>query len=249
MSIKLNSALAGLAMAVGVALSAENAEADGMPTRGKMAAPAAPSAFSWTGYYFGGHIGGAWSDSKYTVYATGFPAATEAFDAASVSGGVQFVFQGQIGRFVVGTEVSLTGVNLEERRTSAAFPNRIFQSDIDWLITLAPRIGIAIDNWHLYLKGGLASADISRATYTAGSNAQRNGSTHIEKGWVIGGGFEMAMSPIMTLGMDYSYFMIDVPNRANGLPQFDAVGGGTRFLDHEVNVHSLTARLNFKLGQ
>ena len=249
MAKRMKSAFAGLVVALGAASAATGVMADGMPA-GKMAAPAPAmsSAFNWSGFFVGGNIGGAWSDASYSVNAVGFPAATEAFDTSSFIGGVQAIYQGQWGNLVVGVEAGLTGGSFEDSRVSTNFANRTFQSDIDTIFTLTPRLGYAANNWLLYVKAGYANADISRATYTTTTGAQRNGGSHREDGWVVGGGLEMAVSSNVTLGLDYSYLQFDVPNRNNGISQVDFVGGGTRFLSHDADIHMLTARINFKLG-
>ena len=55
----MKSRLAVLGMAAALALGASQANADGY-----VRAPAYAAPFSWTGFYLGGNVGGAWSDTQ-----------------------------------------------------------------------------------------------------------------------------------------------------------------------------------------
>ncbi len=239
--IKSSTVIAGIALAIGGVIASVGAMADGMPAYGKMAAASAgPAGFNWSGLYAGGNIGGVWSNVDHNLtFSTG---ATEKynFDKNSFAGGGQFIYQGQWGNFVIGTEISLTGFNLADRTRT---------SDIDWLFTLSTRLGYAVNNWLVYVKGGYAGADVYRGGGVASSGFQITGTNRHEDGLTFGGGFEMAMSPFATLGLDYSYVNIEPISRLAS-PQYVAPGvtvGQNKVGD--VEFHLLTARLNFKLGQ
>ena len=199
----------------------------------------------------GGNIGGAWSNVDHNVtYSTG---ATEKynFDKDSFAGGGQFIYQGQWGNFVIGTETSLTGFNLADTKVvnPAILANRTRTSDIDWLFTLSTRLGYAVNNWLVYVKGGYAGAEVHRGGGIASSGFQITGMNRREDGLTFGGGFEMAVSPFVTLGLDYSYVNIEPVSRLAS-PQYVAPGftvGQNKVGD--VELHLLTARLNFKLGR
>ena len=144
----------------------------------------------------------------------------------------------------------LTGFDLAQSRN--ALPNvvadRTRQSDIDWLFTLTPRIGYAVDRWLVYIKGGYANAEVFRGTTVSSTSFQLTGTNRREDGWTIGTGFEVAMASWVTLGLDYSYVNID-PKARPGTPQFLAanVTAGTATTS-DAEIHLLTARLNFKVG-
>lgn len=234
----------GAAMALSVVATA--ALADGAPKR---AVPVGPAPFSWTGFYLGGNAGGAWSSLDQNVtFATG---ATEkfSFDPSSFAGGVQAGYQVQMGAIVLGVEVGLTGFDLRDRRVATVQANTVRQSDVDWLFTVTPRIAYAADKWMAYFKGGYANAEVARHT-TLLDGSQRTGGQYREDGWTIGGGFEYAIASWVSLGVDYSYVNIDPRSSRVGVqPQFLAAGapfGISR--NSEVDLHLVTARINFKIG-
>ena len=119
-------------------------------------------------------------------------------------------------------------------------------SDIDWLFTLTPRIGYATSNWMVYFKGGYASAEVFRGTERANTGLQLTGNNRREDGWTIGGGVAFAVTPNVSIGLDYSYVNLEVKPRPT---QFVASGVtlGTAVLS-DVDMHLVTARVNFKLG-
>lgn len=243
----LKVAVAGCAA---LALTAAAAHADGMAKRGGSVkdAPVAAAPFSWTGFYVGGNIGGAWSDRSQNVTFPNGNSQVFKFDEDSFAGGVQAGYQVQMGAIVLGLETGLTGFDLAGQRAvdPAVFANRTRQSDIDWLFTLTPRIGFVMDRWMVYLKGGYANAEVFNGTTNTTTGALVTGSNRREQGWMIGTGFEVAVAPWVSLGLDYSYVSIE-PNARPGGPQFQPLGAGTS-INSDIDLHLLTARINFKLG-
>lgn len=243
----LEIAVAGCAA---LALTAFAANADGMAKRGGSVKSAAvvEAPFSWTGFYVGGNVGGAWSERTSN---TTFPNGNTqlfTFDEDSFAGGVQGGYQAQFGTIVVGLEMGLTGFDLAGRRVAdpAVIADRTRLSDVDWLFTLTPRIGFAMDKWLVYLKAGYANAEVFTGTSLTSTDAQRTGVNRRDDGWTIGTGFEVAVAPWVSLGLDYSYVSIE-PNARPGGPQFQPLGAGTA-INSDIDLHLLTARINFKLG-
>ena len=250
--MKSSTIFAGIAFAIGAAIASTGALADGMPAHGKMsAAPAHAAGFNWTGLYVGGNIGGAWSNVDHNL--TYLSGVTEKFnfDKDSFAGGGQFIYQGQWGNFVIGTEASLTGFDLADSKVAnpANIANRTRTTDVDWLFTLSTRLGYAVNNWLIYVKGGYAGAEVHHGSRFTSTGFQVTGTNRREDGLTFGGGFEMAVSSFVTLGLDYSYVNIEPVSRS-GSPQYVAPGFTVgRNLVNDVELHLLTARINFKLGR
>src|SRR5205814_4862744 len=80
--------------------------------------------FTWTGFYVGAQIGGAWAKSDWTYqninpYDSLGPAgpitgSANSFSMSALAGGVQFGFNYQINRLVLGVEGSWTATGLSQ---------------------------------------------------------------------------------------------------------------------------------------
>ncbi len=242
---------AALAGCSAIALLATGALADGMPSRGGSIkdAPVAAAPFSWSGFYVGGNVGGAWADLSHTTTTATNDSATLNFDPSSFAGGVQGGYQIQMGAMVFGLEMGLTGFELSQRRDfdPAFVVGRTRRVDVDWLFTLTPRIGFASDKWMVYLKGGYANADVSTSVYNTANDFQRTGTNRRQDGWTIGTGFEYAVNSVVSMGVDYSFVQID-PKRRPAFTQFDPLSTTNSGRFSDIDLHLVTARINFKLG-
>jgi outer membrane immunogenic protein len=110
--------------------------------------------FSWTGFYVGGNIGGAWSQG--TV--------TDSFNNLTFSNGSNGAFIGggeiggnyQINNFVAGLEWDFDWA-ANSNNTSAGIPvaGTVLQvaSNNRWITTLAARFGVAANNLAVLWKG------------------------------------------------------------------------------------------------
>src|SRR5450432_613499 len=66
----------------------------------------------WTGFYIGGHLGGAWSDGQWAdVTWTGERVSN---NASGIFGGGQIGYNLQFGHVVLGVEASLSGTTLTD---------------------------------------------------------------------------------------------------------------------------------------
>jgi len=83
----------------------------------------------------------------------------------------------------------------------------------DWLFTLRPRIGWAINNnWLLYATGGLAVTNL-RAGWTfletTFGNVAAGSASGTKAGWTVGAGVETKLSGGWGLGLEYLYVRFD----------------------------------------
>jgi outer membrane immunogenic protein len=215
-----------------------------LPARVARPAPveAVPVAvYNWSGFYFGGQIGGAWSESRYTLaQAPG----TEAFehDPSSWFGGGHVGLQGQWGSWVLGIEGTYSATNLKSTVTGVVLAGRLRTLDIDGVASVVGKLGFAGGNWLLYAKGGLALADID--TFAINPATGVNGSTSGWKtGWTVGGGIDYLITPNWIIGVDANYYRFSFDRSgtfSDGTP-FQYTGTRSEII-------SATARLSYKFG-
>ena len=112
---------------------------------GRRGGPAyAPTGASWSGVYFGAHVGGGWGDvdineTAFLSYG-GVPilSGTQSHDTSGWLAGVHLGAMKQFGSFVIGTEFSLSGADINgsapiasaspRRRTAMSDPSVIPRS-------------------------------------------------------------------------------------------------------------------------
>jgi outer membrane immunogenic protein len=160
------------------------AQAADMPVKAPPPAPA-PVMYNWTGFYIGGHVGGAWvnrdRDHRFDARDRCFSGEWGIVcfddhgrgdnDGNFIAGG-QIGFNYQVGQWVWGVEGQISAVvsdnNDDDDRcgffTFNGVRDHLFRcrQDHNWVATAAVRLGIAVGqtgNWLLYVKGGAAFAD------------------------------------------------------------------------------------------
>ncbi|MBV8661597.1 MAG: porin family protein [Hyphomicrobiales bacterium] len=209
-------------------LAASAAGAADVPTTKAPPAPAPlPPPFNWTGFYFGGNIGGAWGMGSPSVSAlvNGVPAFTNFIptrfgsEPTSWIGGVQAGYNYQYGQAVVGIEGDIDWTDLSRQATTtitgAAAPFSVTSTGmarLDWIGTLRGRVGYAFawDNRMLvYGTGGLAYAGVTNAgTVTFNTIGQEWSATNNPTafGWTVGGGLEYALTDNVTIRGEYLFY-------------------------------------------
>lgn len=228
----------GAAVALAGALSATAATADGYYR--PRATYAAPEIMTWTGFYIGAHLGGAWSDVDWAnVTLTGERVSN---DASGFIGGGQIGYNQQIGNIVFGVEATLSGTTLSDDARSVFLPATVtYSTDINTLVTVTGRMGFASNQWLVYAKAGWAGAQVD----ISGRNValpDRFSFDDWRNGWTVGAGLEYKVARNISLGVEYSF--IDLGSETNA--------GITRALipvtvrDHDVQIQSATARINFQ---
>ncbi|HZT27939.1 MAG TPA: outer membrane beta-barrel protein [Pseudolabrys sp.] len=160
-------------------------------------APSSPplsAAPSWTGFYIGGQVGGAWAHRSVTYTAndpiaallvngtltgTGQPFAPNKFDMSGVVGGIELGYNWQFNRnWLLGFETDFSGSSLKGTGNStsvfatvpAIFNNSLTEKQsIDWYGTVRGRLGwLPSDNLLLFATGGLAYGHVANSgSYTA----------------------------------------------------------------------------------
>jgi len=184
--------------------------------------------FTWTGFYLGANIGGAWAQRNITdIFGNNFNQSS----SGRFIGGGQLGYNWQTGNFVLGIEGDIDGVvsnnNTVGVPTLVAVPPAVFgpflvsPSNSGWVGTLAARLGFAADHWLFYAKGGggwVGSSNGGAITNLAtGLTLAGNGGGSLS-GWLAGGGVEYAITNNWTLKAEYDYIGLGNGNRAILVP-------------------------------
>jgi outer membrane immunogenic protein len=163
------------------------AQAADMPVKARPLPPA-PVMYNWTGFYIGGHIGGAWvnrdgdhrfdgahrcisEDRRFYGPVCFEDRGHGRDDDGNFIAGGQFGFNQQFGQYVWGIEGQISAIvnNNDDDDACGFFTIRGTRDHLfrcrdrgNWVATVAARLGIAVGqtgNWLLYVKGGAAFAD------------------------------------------------------------------------------------------
>jgi outer membrane immunogenic protein len=192
------------------------------------ATPPAP-VYNWSGFYAGGNLGGAWGYSEASTTTVFDPNPTGYFKPTSpaaiassgdqditptgFTGGGQVGYNRQFGWLVVGAEMDINYLGLKGSSSDGAvYPCCMPHSftvnssiSTDWLFTARPRVGWALNNWLIYITGGLAVGDLKgKFSFTDTFGATESGSISATKtGWTFGGGIEVGVRGPWTVKVEY----------------------------------------------
>jgi outer membrane immunogenic protein len=218
---KLFYGLAFLALTTG-------ANAADMPVKAQRAVQA--PVMSWTGWYLGGHIGGAWRDSDALTGAT-----TSSGNDGRFMGGVQGGFDYQFANspVVVGVEANYSW--LDSNDDSSTFAGGFtFADRTRGLFSATGRIGYAMGPSLWYFKGGYAHRD-SRTTFTGPAGAVAfTSSDDSRDGYTLGGGVEYMFMPSWSVKVEYQYY--DFDRTTFTAPALLATTGGFRERENTLKV-------------
>lgn len=215
-----------LLAAAGLVLGAQSASAAdlGRPVY-KAPAPAVVAAYNWSGFYIGGHLGGAWSSEEARDPVAGLTGVT---DPDGFIGGVQAGYNWQADRWVFGIEGDWSWSGADGSAPLVG----TFSADHNWYATLTGRVGYAWDNWLWYVKGGAAWSDTEYRYNAFGTLSD----TRV--GWTLGTGVEWALAPQWSAKLEYNYLDF-------GKDTFAFVGGP---VDVDTQVHLVKAGINYRFG-
>jgi outer membrane immunogenic protein len=239
------------------------------------APPPLPVMYNWTGFYIGGHIGGAWVDREghhrfdNCIGAVCFHDRVHGDDDGSFLAGGQIGFNYQVGSIVWGVEGQASWVDHDNDHacgffTWGAVNDHLFRcrNGGDWVATLAVRLGVAVGatgNWLLYVKGGAAFADagldIRRRNdcpwaFCDNNNAFLNNGDDTRTGWMVGFGVENGFA-----GGNWSwkleYNFMDFGDDNHRFDHAFAGCGGCRLghdFDLDTQVHVVKLGINYRFG-
>jgi outer membrane immunogenic protein len=189
--------------------------------------------YNWTGFYIGGHVGGAFAGDN----------SLQGNDGRFL-GGVQGGFDYQFAtNWVIGAEAQYSWLT-NSNNGGVLFPGSgtLVTSNSDQLGSVTGRLGYTWGPTLLYAKGGYAWRDNSNITATSGGVpvAFSTDGNH-KDGYTVGAGLEYMFAPNWSAKVEYQYYNFG-SNTFTGGPA-DVVG--TRFRDDE---HTVKAGINYRFG-
>jgi outer membrane immunogenic protein len=218
---------AALVAFAGPALAAD------LPARKYTKAPVykAPEAiYNWTGFYIGGHLGGAFTGNNSLQKGGRF--------MGGVEGGVDYQFA---PNWVVGAEVQFSG--LAGNNNGRVFPgNVVVNTKNNQLGSVTGRVGYTWGPALLYAKGGFAFRDNYNTKVTVGGVPTAFTTTGNKKtGYTVGTGLEYMFAPNWSAKAEYQYYNFGNTTFTTG----PAALLGTRFRNDE---HSVKVGVNYRFG-
>jgi len=225
--------LLGAATLIAFAVPAVAAD---IPARSNSKAPAytAPAVvYNWTGFYLGGHLGGAFAGDN----------ALQSSDARFL-GGLQGGFDYQFApNWVIGAEAQYSWLN-GGSSNGVVFPGGtlVTGSNTSQLGSVTGRLGYTWGPALLYGKGGYAWRDSNNIGVTvAGAPAAFTTSGNRKDGYTVGAGLEYMFSPNWSAKTEYQYYNFGNTTITAGPPAVV----GPRFRDDE---HTVKVGLNYRFG-
>ena len=152
--------------------------------------------YNWTGFYIGGHVGGAFGGDN-NILAPGFASGNDGRFMGGVQAGYDYQFA---PNWVMGLEANYSFLD-----TSSSFANR-------GLGSVTGRLGYTWGPAMLYAKGGYAWAD-SRFSNGFGGSGGRDGYT-------VGGGLEYMFTQNWSGKIEYQYYDFGHVNVFDGAGAF-----------------------------
>ncbi len=191
-----------------------------------------PDCSCWSGFYFGGNIGGAGCSTQ-TVrrgsFSPGFEGTitfgnnvpkTFHLKPAGFVGGGQIGYNLQLCHFVVGVEADLQKTVIRGRDTielpgAPGFAPSVSKAktDLEWLATVRGRAGYSFCRTFLYLTAGLAYCQIKNSASLV-FNPTTSGNFHghkttSQKGLTAGAGVEVAFLRCMSAKLEYLHVRLE----------------------------------------
>lgn len=209
---------------------------------------AIPSAYSWSGFYLGGQLGGIYNHNDVNTPGGELLSPISVHDGSFFAGGYTG-YNFQTGRLVYGIEADFSGVlggaDISSRQPTIA-PGVFAKTSADskWLTTVSARLGFAADNWLFYVKGGGAWQKVDyEAIVETGGGVQlaTQSQSATRSGWLIGAGIDYGWNRNWISRFEYNY--IDF-----GTQRVDYTFVGLNAADYKSTAHVLKLGLAYKFG-
>jgi outer membrane immunogenic protein len=253
--MKFKTLIASLAFSV---LGTAVAGAADMPVKAPPPPPPPPPLFTWTGFYVGGNIGGAWANNTWrdTFFGTNFNNNNN--NNGRFIGGGQVGVNYQVGQFVIGGEWDFdwAGNNNNNNNVGVILPNGnnivITNNNNSWITTVAARFGWAVDHWLFYGKAGggwvgnnnfTLTNLTTGASVTCGSFSTLTNCGNNTGGWLVGAGLEYAFANNWTVKLEYDY--LGLGNRTFIVPAGAPFLAGDTFTTNNRNVQMFKVGFNY----
>ena len=220
-----------LSLAAGLMATASANAAD-LPARTYTKAPvyAAP-VYSWTGFYVGAHVGGAFGGSDgFTTTNAGIVGSN---NSSTFLGGGQAGYNYQFSpNWVLGIEGDISGLSRDNRSFLVGGSGATARGS-DYLADVTGRLGYTWGPGMLYAKGGVAFRD--NVSFVPAGVAALTSVTGDDTGYTVGGGFEYMFAPKWSAKIEYQYYDF-------GTSGFTSNIGNVSYKD---DIHTVKAGINY----
>ena len=220
-------------------LAAAPAMAADMSVQAPPVAAAPAAAMNWSGFYFGGSVGGAWDHPDRWVFPF-FGSSMKPPGGSGVVGGIHTGANWQFGQLVLGTESSFRFADLQSSDTCPNPSTTCQQRERD-IATFGGRLGWTLNNWLLFGTGGYARTLVETSVLSKVTGGFNDGTTQWHSGWYGGAGVDYAWTPNIIVGLQYTH--VNINSRVDGSVPFQGID------DRRVGgkIDMVEARVSFKL--
>jgi len=194
-----------------------------------------PQIFAWTGFYIGGHLGGAFSsDSNFSGLGTGNNG------NGRFLGGVQAGYDRQFNsNWVVGVEGQYSWLS---GNVGAIFPGGFaYTNDQSGLGSITGRIGYTWGPGMFYVKGGYAYSNNNETVTLAGVPIVFATTGDHANGYTVGAGLEYMFAPNWSAKAEYQYYNF-------GSSRFEAPAALVPFGSFTTDDHVVKAGVNYRFN-
>ena len=244
---KLFHAVAALSVLLATSMTANAADVYARPYAPPPYVPPAYVApvFTWTGFYLGGNIGGAWAHRDVTDSLFGVNFNNGNNDGVFIGGG-QLGFNWQVNYFVLGFEAEFDGLANNNNTGTVLIPTVgaiQVTANNRWITTAAARFGVTNGYWLFYGKAGggwVGTDDFTVTNVTTGASATVSNNDG-NSGWLVGAGIEWAFLPNWSTKLEYDFLGLN--SRSFTVP----VGffAGDTFTQSNRNIQMLKVGVNY----
>jgi len=216
-----------------------------------------PPAFSWTGCYIGTQSGLGSGHTKWKDVNVPGDIDGLSFGRTATTDQTGAVYGGQVGcdyqfgqaffggPIVLGLQGQFSGSTIASTSQDQFNAPWTLQNQIDWYGSVTGRVGIAVDRFLPYIRGGVAwdhnKIEIENSGFTLGTpSATRTG-------WTIGGGLEWAFVPNWSVFFETDYYDFSGQNgQSVGFPGNAGSGNGPFIINTKQTMETFTVGLNWR---
>ncbi|WP_441244673.1 outer membrane protein [Tardiphaga sp. 768_D3_N2_1] len=221
-------------IALGASVPAMAADLAARPYTKAPAYVAAPI-YNWTGFYIGGHVGGAFNGSN------GFGGTSDNSDGRFL-GGLQIGADYQFApNWVVGIEGQYSWVGSNNTNVLFAGTGLTYNLNQKGLGSVTGRIGYTWGPALLYVKGGYAYSDYSETLVNAAGAPVAFAAGTKHDGYTVGAGLEYLFTQNWSGKVEYQYYDF-------GKTQFSTPTALVAFGSSKNDEHTVKAGLNYRFN-
>ena len=241
--------------AIATVVISSTAFAADLPARTYSKAPVAVAPiYNWGGVYVGGHAGYGFSDPRYDFVTAGHynfvPGDSFKYSTDGFIGGGHLGYNWVASNFLFGLEGAFSYSDIKGSAASPFFPvTDTFHTNVRWIATVTPRLGVTSGAWLFYAKGGVAFADINTEIR---DTVHYNARSSTKTGWTVGGGVEYLISSNWVVGVEGNYYDFGRVNGGSSQSLLIATNLPAPFTlsDHSTraDLFSVLGRVSYKFG-